>query len=137
MNDELAPIERSFGNDSDWFRVTVNFPTNMYMEIKQIRSYSLQSLIGNAGGYVGLLVGYSISQLPVLLLLVYRFFAKGELKNNNLEEGKSTNRVDAKPTKIDTAIIESCKALEKCSELEKQLRLLKIRLGTGQINSSK
>ena len=32
-----------------WFRVTVQFRTNEFKEIKQMRAYSSQSLVGNAG----------------------------------------------------------------------------------------
>ena len=107
MMDEVAIIERPFGY-TGWFRVALTFPTNMYMEIKQVRAYSPQSLIGNAGGYVGLLVGYSISQFPVLLILVYKFFMEGSLTNKNSVPSKSNNKRDSNPTKIDSVVIEPC-----------------------------
>ena len=60
-------------NVNGWFRIQVTFPKNTYREIKQIRAYSLQSLVGTAGGYVGLFVGYSISELPLLFVVSYNY----------------------------------------------------------------
>ena len=56
-----------------WFRVTVMFPTNEFKEIKQMRAYNAQNLVGNSGGYVGLLVGYTIAELPIFLRKIYRY----------------------------------------------------------------
>ena len=58
-----------------WFDVVVSFRKKTYTEISQIRAYSLQSLVGNAGGYVGLFVGYSIAELPLLFEIVYKYMA--------------------------------------------------------------
>ena len=44
------------------------FQGSTFTEIEQTRSYSLQSLVGNAGGYVGLFLGAAVSQLPTALL---------------------------------------------------------------------
>ena len=65
--------------DSGFFVVSVAFTTNEFKEIKQIQAYSLTSLIGNAGGYIGLLMGYAICQLPQTLLLLFRFVKKAYL----------------------------------------------------------
>ena len=54
-----------------WFRITVEFLKNEFKEIKQLRAYSAQSLIGNAGGYVGLFVGYTIAELPAMFDMLY------------------------------------------------------------------
>ena len=40
-------------------------------EIKQIRAYSIMSVIGNASGYIGFAVGWSISELPRLIFWLY------------------------------------------------------------------
>ena len=57
VKDKLEDVSR-------WFRLSVQFRQNTYRQITQVRAYNLQSLIGNAGGYVGLFVGYTISELP-------------------------------------------------------------------------
>ena len=43
-----------------------NLDTDMrYLQVKEI---TFENLVGNCGGYIGLFVGYSIFQLPDLLL---------------------------------------------------------------------
>ena len=54
-----------------FFDVNMNFQGKTYMEIEQTQDYDLQSLIGNAGGYVGLFLGVCLLQLPQLLLDAY------------------------------------------------------------------
>ena len=48
----------------DIFQIMLTFQGTTYMEITQIRAYDGQSLIGNAGGYVGLFLGSALIQLP-------------------------------------------------------------------------
>ena len=67
-----------------WFIINIHFWKLLnFKETKQIRAYSMQSLIGNAGGYIGLLVGITISQLPNFLFTVYRksYFTRNPKKN--------------------------------------------------------
>ena len=54
----------------DYFYVTVFFKHETYKEIVLTRQFDLQNLIGNAGGYVGICVGYSFLQLPKLITYV-------------------------------------------------------------------
>ena len=51
----------------DLFYVAMMFSQKSYKEIVLTRQFDLQSLIGNAGGYVGICVGYSFLQLPHLI----------------------------------------------------------------------
>ena len=46
------------------------------MEIKHVRDFDIESLIGNSGGYIGLFTGYALLQLPNLLSLVYQGIVK-------------------------------------------------------------
>ena len=41
---------------SDWFWISIRFP-DIFMEIVQVRAVDVQTVIGNAGGYVGLFLG--------------------------------------------------------------------------------
>ena len=54
----------------------LNFQGATYMEIEQIRAYDIQSLFGNAGGYVGAFLGVALMQLPKFLLDVFLFIRK-------------------------------------------------------------
>ena len=67
----FAGIDGSLRSQDSWFRVTLQFPETNYKNIQQMRAYSAQSLIGNAGGYVGLFVGYTVSEFPLLLMTIY------------------------------------------------------------------
>ena len=50
-----------------WFRILVEFQAKTFKEIKQVRAHNIQSLIGNAGGYVGVLLGWNFADLPNVL----------------------------------------------------------------------
>ena len=45
-----------------------------YKEIKKVREMGIQALVGNAGGYVGLLIGYAILNIPEVLCSWYTYF---------------------------------------------------------------
>ena len=47
---------------SDWFHVVLHYPTQ-YRETKMVQAIDLQTVIGNAGGYIGLFLGRIISVL--------------------------------------------------------------------------
>lgn len=57
----------------DWFKVRLWFRSNRFMEIKQIRAYNFQNLVGNGGGYIGLFLGYSMVQLPSMISSAYNW----------------------------------------------------------------
>ena len=55
----------------DSFYVGLMFRRETYKETSLTRQFDMQSLIGNAGGYVGMCVGYSLSQLPQLIVNIF------------------------------------------------------------------
>lgn len=82
-NDHILEIfkKKSGPNNNDWFVIDTHFwRTSDFKEIRQIKAYSFQATIGNAGGYIGLLVGITISELPMFLTKTYviakRFFVR-------------------------------------------------------------
>ena len=73
---------QDFGLVEDWtqewldevynmFEVMLEFQDGTYMEIQQIRAYSIQDLVGDIGGYLGLFLGFALLQIPELLLKIY------------------------------------------------------------------
>ena len=52
--------------------ISVNYNDGEFKEIKQTRAYNAQSLIGNAGGYVGLFVGYTLKEIPFFLQRMFK-----------------------------------------------------------------
>ena len=61
---------------TDAFQVQVSFQGPTYMEITQSRAYDAQSLVGNAGGYVGLFLGVALIQTPSAICVAARFLQK-------------------------------------------------------------
>jgi hypothetical protein len=43
-----------------------------FKQIKQVRSYDFASTYGNAGGYIGIYVGWSFLQIPEFIIYLYR-----------------------------------------------------------------
>ena len=73
----LVPSTKGKLNDDlGWFRVRIQFKTNEFKEFKQIRAYNSQSLVGNSGGYIGLLVGYTIAEIPRMFAAMFNGFFK-------------------------------------------------------------
>jgi hypothetical protein len=61
-------IGNSGSNNTNLFLIHALFwKVSDFKEIRQIKAYSLQTMIGNAGGYIGLLVSVTISELPKIL----------------------------------------------------------------------
>ena len=85
----LYPSTESKLNDQGWFRVTVMFPTNEFKEIKQMRGYNAENLVGNSGGYIGLLVGYTVAEIPALFRIIQRRII--EVMKSNGSPGKFDN----------------------------------------------
>ena len=80
-------FEENAGTAQGWFIIKTTFwRLTTFKEMKQIKAYSLQSFIGNAGGYIGLLVGVTISELPnfvsKLWLLLKRLPESGKNSKN-------------------------------------------------------
>ena len=53
------------------YTIRVSHRQTTFRETKQIRAYDLESLCGDIGGYMGLLLGYSILNMPTMILLCY------------------------------------------------------------------
>ena len=60
----------------DFFVLNINFQSPTFKEIRHVRAYSTQTLVGNAGGYIGLLLGYTIREIPTFLRYLYEHFMK-------------------------------------------------------------
>ena len=64
------------GYSDDFFVLNVNFKAPTFKEIKQVRAYNAQTLIGNAGGYIGLFLGYTLKEIPTFLRNLYKYAIK-------------------------------------------------------------
>ena len=74
MKPDLLMIPRK--ENERLFKLSIDFDNSMFMDINHIRAFDIETLIGNAGGYLGLFTGYALSQLPqfirYLLKIGYR-----------------------------------------------------------------
>lgn len=61
LEDDAVEME---SNITSWFSISILFPERSYKEIIQVRAYDIESFIGDAGGYVGLFLGYSLICFP-------------------------------------------------------------------------
>ena len=80
-------------NNESYFKFRVAHRQTQFKEIKQIRAYDPESLYGDIGGYMGLLLGYSILNLPSMIAFCYRFikttFSNQEkLRHNSQKVGQ-------------------------------------------------
>ena len=62
--------------------------TLLFLYIDIYRAIDIQNLVGNVGGYIGLCLGYSMLQIPDLVLLIAtsikRSFGKIQKKQQNI-----------------------------------------------------
>ena len=79
--------EEQKDDDDDWFMIEYLIQATTFKEIKQTRAYSVQSLIGNLGGYIGLCLGYAILNLPSMVIDIWMTLKKLGKKDRN--EGSS------------------------------------------------
>ena len=81
--DDIEPIEKKkvdeydidgegvMSKSSDWFKVRLWFRTNDFIEIKQIKAYEIQSLIGNTAGVIGIYLGVGLIHFPYIIINIY------------------------------------------------------------------
>ena len=66
--------------EANLFEVVLEFQDGTYMEIQQVRDYSVQDAVGDIGGYLGLFLGFALVQIPELLLTMYSWIEAYFLK---------------------------------------------------------
>ena len=73
VEENIPSVEGKSGEDDEgWFILEFVVLTNKFKEIKQVRKYSVQSLVGNLGGYIGLCLGYALMNLPSIILEIWK-----------------------------------------------------------------
>ena len=84
--DQLDFINNTLGV----FETMLEFLDNSYLEIRQVKAYDIQSLVGDVGGYIGLFLGFALLQTPELMFNIYRW-----IKHLLLETKGENNQTDA------------------------------------------
>ena len=70
--EENVPSVEGDDEGEGWFIIELIINANAYTEVKQVRKYSIQSLVGNAGGYIGLCLGYAIWNVPAVVMDMWK-----------------------------------------------------------------
>ena len=83
--EENIPIAEGESGDGEegWFELDYVIPIQKFKEIKQARKYSVQSLVGNLGGYIGLFLGYAIVNIPTMTLEIWKNIRKVSFSQAN------------------------------------------------------
>ena len=67
--ENILSKEQYLNDDDDgWLKLIFDIAPHSFKEIKQTRKYSIQGLVGNAGGYIGLCLGYALWNVPTIIL---------------------------------------------------------------------
>ena len=69
--DNIQGMREYDDENDDWFQIEFDLIPNTFKEIKQVRKYNVQGLVGNAGGYIGLCLGYAIWNVPTIILGIW------------------------------------------------------------------
>ena len=66
--------DKEFGTEymDKYFGVYLYFPKELFKNIVLVRSFDIQTLIGNAGGYIGLFLGNTLLQLPGFVYYLWK-----------------------------------------------------------------
>ena len=76
LADTYTDLKANFEVDHNSSLLVINFERAVYREISNFRSYNLEGLVGNGGGYVGLFLGCAVWQIPDLANFVYNYLAE-------------------------------------------------------------
>ena len=107
-------------NDNHWFEIVLEMQTDSFKEITQKRAYTLQSLIGNLGGYLGIFIGFTLLDLFTLIISLHKkvncslksFLTAEETKSFSHQ---SSNRIFVEVIAEEQLDIENCQYVE-CSK---------------------
>ena len=89
-----------------YFMINVWFVNSKYREIKMVSKFDAQTLIGNIGGYIGIFVGYTLLNLPDLVIKLVRMGrqrVKSEIENDN---AKKDEEEECHLSKNDTDLVQ-------------------------------
>ena len=107
-------------NDNHWFEIVFEMQTDSFKEITQKRAYTLQSLIGNLGGYLGIFIGFTLLDLFTLIISLHKKVNCSlkpflPTKGTNSLPHQSSNRIFVKVIAEEQLDIENCQYID-CSK---------------------
>ena len=77
IEEDIPSVDANTDDDEEGsFTLEYHVMAEKFKEIKQVRKYSVQGLVGNLGGYIGLCLGYAIMNLPTIILDIWKNIKK-------------------------------------------------------------
>ena len=83
--------DKELSNDEVLLRVL--YRSSTYREIRQIRAYNAMALLGNVGGFIGMLLGYAFVQIPMLLRTLFESLEHRIIHRNQCMIGARAHNV--------------------------------------------
>ena len=82
--------------NESYFHIQVHLPQTRFREIKQIRAYDIESLVGHIGGYMGLFLGYALLNFPNAFHALFGFVKKKILNVKRSTPSNDNNVADSR-----------------------------------------
>ena len=93
--------ESDYRIEKDTMELSMAFTDLTFTEIKQSQAYDVKQLIGDVGGYIGLLLGYALLGMPGFLRKMYELLKMDRATNTSCSvEDISGNHPDIQVQKI-------------------------------------
>ena len=74
---ESKSIDGSDTTNSDhWFCITIRILNHRFKDTIQQKEVDIQTLIGYIGGYIGILTGFSLIQIPQIMMTISKHVRK-------------------------------------------------------------
>ena len=90
----LTKVDREEENKWDGPCMKILYIDSHYLNIANVQSFGFESFVSGVGGFIGIFLGYSLLQIPVLLECVISFFQNMRIMSS------STNAKNPKKLKI-------------------------------------
>ena len=71
------------------FLIKLAFEQTRFKDITQVREFTLDALIGTCGGYIGMLLGYALIQLPQFFQFIFAKIQKGILLRKTKQSARN------------------------------------------------
>ena len=65
-------IDENLSRDPAYFRISMTSADTTFKNIEHLVEYTGQNLVGNIGGYLGLILGYALVHLPMSLYRILK-----------------------------------------------------------------
>ena len=66
------------------FQIHFQYPEDNYLQTLNVQDYDFNILWANIGGYIGIILGYNIAQIPKVIDVAYKSWKRGNLIKKNI-----------------------------------------------------